>query len=113
MMMFKQKIKLLEKIAKTGIASEKDITDLTAEKMLDLPGITIDEMRALLSLQQAIKKNMLACCSGCCTPRISAGPWMTGRTRSAPPIRKFLPGSWYSVHDNIFDRNNWEYLGEY
>ena len=59
MMMFKQKIKLLEKIAKTGIASEKDITDLTAEKMLDLPGITIDEMRALLSLQQAIKKNQM------------------------------------------------------
>ncbi|SCW66728.1 membrane protein insertase, YidC/Oxa1 family, C-terminal domain-containing protein [Ruminococcaceae bacterium YRB3002] len=26
---------------------------------------------------------------------------------------RFEPGSWYSVHDNIFDRNNWEYLGEY
>ena len=25
----------------------------------------------------------------------------------------FLPGSWYSVHDNIFDRSNWEYLGDY
>ena len=25
----------------------------------------------------------------------------------------FCPGAWYSVHDNIFDRNNWEYLGEY
>ena len=22
-------------------------------------------------------------------------------------------GSWYSVHDNIFDKNNWEYLGDY
>ena len=26
---------------------------------------------------------------------------------------RFLPGSWYSVHDNIFDRNNWKYLGDY
>ena len=25
----------------------------------------------------------------------------------------FLPGSWYSVHDSIFDRDNWDYLGEY
>ena len=25
----------------------------------------------------------------------------------------FLPGSWYSVHDDIFERSNWEYLGEY
>ncbi|SCW63520.1 Sulfatase, partial [Ruminococcaceae bacterium YRB3002] len=26
---------------------------------------------------------------------------------------RFSTGNWYSVHDNIFDRNNWEYLGEY
>ena len=26
---------------------------------------------------------------------------------------KFEAGKWYSVHDNIFDKNNWEYLGEY
>ncbi len=25
----------------------------------------------------------------------------------------FLPGRWYSVHDSIFDQENWEYLGEY
>ena len=25
----------------------------------------------------------------------------------------FVKGPWYSVHDNIFDKNNWEYLGEY
>ncbi|MBO4637467.1 MAG: hypothetical protein J5685_10020, partial [Clostridiales bacterium] len=25
----------------------------------------------------------------------------------------FFPGPWYSVHDNIFDEDNWEYLGEY
>lgn len=25
----------------------------------------------------------------------------------------YKPDMWYSVHDNIFDRNNWEYLGEY
>lgn len=25
----------------------------------------------------------------------------------------FLPGNWYSVHDNIFDMSNWEFLGEY
>ena len=25
---------------------------------------------------------------------------------------RFNPGSWYSVHDNIFDRSNWRYLGE-
>lgn len=26
---------------------------------------------------------------------------------------KFNPGPWYSVHDNIFERKNWEYLGDY
>lgn len=25
----------------------------------------------------------------------------------------FLPGTWYSVHDNIFDPNNWENMGEH
>ena len=23
----------------------------------------------------------------------------------------FLPGHWFSVHDNVFDKDNWEYLG--
>ncbi|SCW66704.1 membrane protein insertase, YidC/Oxa1 family, C-terminal domain-containing protein [Ruminococcaceae bacterium YRB3002] len=26
---------------------------------------------------------------------------------------RYEPGNWYSVHDNIFDKNNWEYMGEY
>ena len=26
---------------------------------------------------------------------------------------RFGTGAWYSVHDNIFERSNWEYLGEY
>ena len=25
----------------------------------------------------------------------------------------FLPGKWYSVHDDIFDMDNWEYIGYY
>ena len=25
----------------------------------------------------------------------------------------FLPGHWFSVHDDIFNRDNWEYLGRY
>ena len=25
----------------------------------------------------------------------------------------FVPGVWVSVHDNIFDLDNWTYLGEY
>ncbi|MBQ9250781.1 MAG: sulfatase-like hydrolase/transferase, partial [Oscillospiraceae bacterium] len=25
----------------------------------------------------------------------------------------FLPGHWFSVHDNILDVNNWQYLGDY
>ena len=25
----------------------------------------------------------------------------------------FLPGDWFSVHDNIYDTNNWDYLGYY
>ena len=25
----------------------------------------------------------------------------------------FNPGAWYDVNDNIFDRNNWKYLGDY
>ena len=26
---------------------------------------------------------------------------------------KFIPGDWYSVHDDIFEEDNWEYLGNY
>ncbi|SCW54738.1 membrane protein insertase, YidC/Oxa1 family, C-terminal domain-containing protein [Ruminococcaceae bacterium YRB3002] len=26
---------------------------------------------------------------------------------------QFLPGRWYSVHDSIFDRDNWEFMGTY
>ncbi len=26
---------------------------------------------------------------------------------------KFFPGKWFTVHDDIFDTDNWEYLGEY
>ena len=25
----------------------------------------------------------------------------------------FLPGHWFSVHDDVFDKDNWEYLGNY
>lgn len=28
-----------------------------------------------------------------------------------PARYQFTPGDWYSVHDDIFDENNWEYLG--
>ena len=26
---------------------------------------------------------------------------------------RFIPGEWYTVHDNPYDMNNWEYIGEY
>ena len=26
---------------------------------------------------------------------------------------RFNPGYWYTVHDNVYDMNNWEYIGEY
>lgn len=25
----------------------------------------------------------------------------------------FVPGKWFTVHDNPYDLNNWEYIGEY
>ena len=26
---------------------------------------------------------------------------------------RFLPGRWFTVHGDIYERSNWEYLGEY
>ena len=56
-MTMKQRVRLLEKLAKINIATEKEIAEMSTEKMLQLPGITIEEMRELLVLQKAVKKN--------------------------------------------------------
>ena len=56
-MTMKQRVRLLEKLAKINIATEKEIAEMTTEKMLQLPSITIEEMRELLVLQKAVKKN--------------------------------------------------------
>ena len=45
-----------------------------------------------------------------------AGPQLIFETKYWRPdttAYKFREGRWFSVHDNIFDRNNWKFEGEY
>lgn len=49
-------IKTLNKLFAAGAVSEKDVSALTVQDMLELPGITVTEMKIITQLQEAIRK---------------------------------------------------------
>lgn len=49
------KLKLLAKLFSLGYRSEKEITSIPLSKMLELPKTSIEEIRTILKLQEAIK----------------------------------------------------------
>ena len=49
-------IKTLNKLFAAGATSEKEVSALTVQDMLGLPGITVTEMKIITQLQEAIRK---------------------------------------------------------
>ena len=50
------KLSLLQKLFDTGCVSEKQLQALEIEEILQIPGITVDEMKELVLLQKSAKK---------------------------------------------------------
>ena len=53
------KLSLLQKLFDTGCVTEKQLQALEMEEILQIPRITVDEMKELVLLQKNAKKNRL------------------------------------------------------
>lgn len=54
--MNKKHIKIIEKLIANGYADEASIKALTAEKMLEIKGVSVQELKAIIELQKLIQK---------------------------------------------------------
>ena len=54
-----QKLKVLQKLRDNEIRSEKELQNLTAERMVKIPGITVQEMEIIIELQKSVKNGKL------------------------------------------------------
>ena len=54
-----QKLKVLQKLRDNAIKSEKELQSLTAERMVKIPGITVQEMEIIIELQKSVKNGKL------------------------------------------------------
>ena len=48
-------MRLLEKLFRNGYRNEKEIEKLSLKEALKIPGITVEELKVLVSLQTAVK----------------------------------------------------------
>lgn len=56
---FQRRAAVLEKMNALGVKTEKAMLQMTIEKLLDVEGITIDELRDFAGLQKAVKAHAL------------------------------------------------------
>jgi len=54
-----QKIKVLNKLFDTGCTAEKQLQDLKMEDILNIPGITVPEMKEITEIQKQVKNRTL------------------------------------------------------
>lgn len=54
-----QKVKVLQKLFDTGCKSEKDLQALSMESILQIDGITIQDMTVIMTLQKQVKAHTL------------------------------------------------------
>ena len=50
-------VKVINKIFEAGITEEKDISAMTLDEILEIQGITVEEIGMINDLQKAIKAN--------------------------------------------------------
>lgn len=53
----KKNLKAITRLIEHGVTSEKDITALGLAQLLQIPGITVQELGAICELQKAVKNN--------------------------------------------------------
>lgn len=56
---FQIKMKVLLKLFKAGKCSEADILNMKTEEMLDLPNVSIKEIKVICAIKENVKKHML------------------------------------------------------
>lgn len=54
-----QKVKVLTKLFDSGCKTEKDLQAISTEEILQIPNITISDMKAIIELQKQTKANKL------------------------------------------------------
>lgn len=54
-----QKVKVLQKLFDAGCKSEKDLQALSMENILQIDGITIQDMTVIMTLQKQVKAHTL------------------------------------------------------
>ena len=54
---FQQKVKVLSRLYEFGCRSEKELLSFTLENILEIPNITVSEIRIISALQKNIKAN--------------------------------------------------------
>lgn len=54
-----QKVKVLQKLFDAGCKSEKDLQALSMENILQIDGITIQDMTVIMALQKQVKAHTL------------------------------------------------------
>lgn len=54
-----QKVKVLTKLLDSGCKTEKDLQAISTEEILQIPNITISDMKAIIELQKQTKANKL------------------------------------------------------
>ena len=54
-----QKLKVLKMLRDNSVDSEKDLQNLSAEAMLLIPGITIQDMAIIIEIQKSVKNGKL------------------------------------------------------
>nr|WP_316623054.1 hypothetical protein [uncultured Ruminococcus sp.] len=58
-MTFQQKTKTMAKLIENGITSEKDLQNLNFDSVLQIPGITMQDLAVVSQLQKHTKDNKL------------------------------------------------------
>ena len=56
---FQTKMKVLLKLFKAGKCNEADILNMKTEEMLDLPNVSIKEIKVICAIKENVKKHTL------------------------------------------------------
>ena len=54
-----QKVKVMQKLFESGCKNEKDLQELSMESVLQIEGITIQDMAVIMALQKQVKAHTL------------------------------------------------------
>jgi len=56
---YQQKLKVMNKLFESGCGTEKELQEMSLEKILAIPGITVQDMGVIVELKKNVKDNHL------------------------------------------------------